>query len=133
LLLPTSADLVGAFVKDLSKVLDVSVTQKPTRSIHFFALTGITVNWKADADYFCVAVLVSGTGNSWAFGFDTVVPAIAGVSAVYLDTKILSGPIATNETPGISGIRVPVPEGTRLYLVNQTAGSMAVNCFIEQA
>ena len=131
--MPTSADLVGAFVKDLSKVLDVSVTQKPTRAIHFFALTGVTVNWKADADYFCIGVVVSGSGNSWSFGFDTVSPAVAGVSTVYLDTKILAGPIVTNETPAITGIRVPVPEGTRLYLVNGTAGSMSVSCFIEQA
>jgi hypothetical protein len=62
-----------------------------------------------------------------------VSPAVAGVSTVYLDSKILAGPVVTNETPGISGIRIPVPGRATLYLVNGTAGSMSVNCFLEEA
>jgi hypothetical protein len=130
MLLPSSADLVRAFVHDLGNVLETQVAEA-TRPLMFYALTGVTLSWIADADYRCVAVIVSGTGNSWFFGLDTKNPASIGTSTVYLDTKICGGPIATNETPVITGISVPVPAKSTLSLVNGTAGSMALTCFLQ--
>lgn len=96
-----------------------------------FALTGATASWIADQDYALIGAVVSGSGNSWKFGFDKVNPAVVGTTAVYLDTTILSGPTVTNTAPQITGIRIPVPSKATLYLVNNTAGSMGVNVFLE--
>jgi len=129
MILPSSAELVRAFLHDLSNVLDTAEAPA-TRPVMFYALTGVTVKWIADADYRLVAVICSGTGNSWFFGLDTQNPATIGTSSVYLDTKICGGPIATNETPMLTGISVPVPAKSTLSLVNATAGSMALTCFL---
>lgn len=133
LILPSSADLVSAFSRDLAQVSAIFAAQnaKPTRCVMFYALTGVTLTWDADADYSLIGFLVSGTGNSWFFGSDNKNPAIIGTSTVYLDTKFAGGPLATNETPAVSNINIPIPKGTRLYLVNQTAGSMALTAYLQ--
>jgi hypothetical protein len=127
--LPTAADLVRAFVKDLGAVFDFGGTAVATRCIHFFTLSGATTSWVADRDCVCVGAMVLGSGNSWSFGFDKVNPAAVGTTGIYF-SKILASPLLTNLTPVITGLGIPVPLGSTLYLVNGSASSIAVNAFL---
>jgi hypothetical protein len=125
--------LVSAFLKDLSHVLDTQASAIPTRPVFFYAVTGATASWTADADYVLIGFVCSGSGNTWKFGSDSANPSGVGVTGVFLDTNFGGGPFATNQTQLMSGIRIPIPEKTKLFLVNATASSMGLTAYLQRS
>jgi hypothetical protein len=65
LLLPSSADLVRAFVQDLSNVLNVSVGgAEETIPLYLYVSGTTTVTWTPDVDYFVVGIQVDGASST---------------------------------------------------------------------
>jgi hypothetical protein len=66
LILPSSAELVRAFVKDLGNVLDVSIGggAEETIPLYLYVAGTSTVTWTPDVDYFVVNLAIDGASST---------------------------------------------------------------------
>jgi hypothetical protein len=118
--LPSAADLVAAFVKDLSNVLNLSIGEaKPTRTIIFTSSTTAIQNWRADADYVIVAITASSTSVQVLSLDQTPTTILSAVDKVNSGAGLI---LATNFVGTIYGLRFPLPNGSRLYWAPAASG-----------
>ena len=122
-----------AFIRDLGTILDsTSEGLEETRTLTMTTLTGVTNSWKADADYHVTGYeYIGNTGNGWQVSTDATSRFIGGVTENTLDTVILGGRSANQFfAVAMSGLRIPIPEGTRIYFINGTAATQTVVLYL---
>lgn len=124
--LPSAADLVRAFVTDLSKVLDVSVgAQNDTFTVTMDAATGTSVFWVVDRDCHLTQVgWVQVGGNSQAIARTNLSSAVVNTPAgTVTANKVIAYTSAAATWFPFSNHREPFKAGERIWLCNQSAAT----------
>ena len=131
---PSPAELISAFVKDLSDLLD---SQRPvdlstTRHVVLTSGTGTNASWKLDADYFFIGLSIIGAGgNTWSLNTDNRSSATPGIGTVEVDT-VLYRAVSLTGNLIVSGLKTPLNAGSTLYFVNGTAFTQVLNVFLQR-
>jgi len=130
--LPTSADLVRAFVADLSAVLNVdSPTTTTVPRMFFIAGSDSAFSWLADLDGFLVAIQDDGAAGATVHAIALskfATTDFAGVSRLF--PQIIYVQQMANPS-FISGIRFPVRKHDRLWFANGSASPFRVVLWFE--
>jgi len=125
LLLPSSAQIVGAFVRDLQNVLHGQTDEPPTRTIVFTFLAAQQQSWTADRDVVIVGVYANGaiivSLNASYVSYNSVY----GVTKVYSDIIFVNPAAATQS--GYSKIFFPVTTSTKVYVLSNGVGHAILN------
>jgi ABC-type xylose transport system substrate-binding protein len=119
--LPTSSEIVSAFVKDLSNVaaLFSAGGEKPTRTIVFTSSTTAIQAWRADGDYFIVAVTAN-TASVQVLSLDaTPATILQAVDRVNSAPNVV---VAQSFTGLVFGLRHPIKAGDKLYWAPAASG-----------
>lgn len=127
--LPSAADLVRAFVKDLGNVLDTDAgAVRKTRSLAFISGgAAATFQWKADADYFYIGCH-SGAGAQVTVSTSGQANPALGTKASWVGGDIL------HITPTTTATTVPaqhafIPKDTTVTVVINAAQVTALLVF----
>jgi hypothetical protein len=119
--LPSSADLVRAFLADLSTVLDVGQEQDLAVSFTFVS-SAIVITFTPDRDY----VLVGAAANAGVIISTNAALTFANVQAA------TSGPrsdilwVIVNPTSTATGLAIPLAQGTKYSLVSNGGCTLVI-------
>lgn len=132
MILPSAADIVAAFVRDLGNVIALSQGATPPQRVIYLAVgTGVSNSWLLDADYEFTAAIIDGQSASWAIELDsTNTSAIQGSAPkTYLDQVLATG---TSTPRFINGLKIPMKRGQRIYCFNGSAGSQWYTLYLNR-
>jgi hypothetical protein len=126
-ILPSSAELVSSFMKDLSRVLDVSVTSTPEEfTILFWRAAGTSSTWTADRDCHLVGVMTVSGSASVALTLDGTgytTNFAAGGDGKRGNILYLGG---TSTFSGRIDCNVPIKAGQKMTFTNNGASNGAL-------
>ena len=131
MMLPSAADLVRAFVKDLANVFEGETFGAAAESVQvtLSAGAGALAAWTADRDYVLTNVISLTNVVSWVLSFDgvTVTNYFNNVSGVFIGNVLAANAQATGNFPQ----RTPIPKGRVLRYFNGGASQSKVLLTLE--
>jgi len=135
--LPSSQEIVSAFVRDLQHVLNTSASSNwPVwRPLWLWSNTaGSTMSWKADRDYVIRAVSFAGYSASFVLSFSgmTVTQSEPASNQSLIDDVIFSYHSTGTIGPMQRFVNVPLKNQQLIKLFNGTAGGIGVLVSLEQ-
>lgn len=131
--LPSAADLVRAFVKDLGNVFENVFDQDtPTITVYIYSTGGASTLWVSDADYILTNVTCDGgTGINIVVTFDNSTYAANHATGVAKKGAILA---TFSSNAGQNHLQTtPVQSGQKIYVNNASASNAAVMLFLKKA
>jgi len=120
--LPSSAALIDSFLKDLRGIAGLfsqATPSNPTRTILFTSSTTAIQFWRADADYFLVAVTGSSTSIQVLSMNSTPSSILVAADKVTSDPGFIFG---GNFVGNVFGFRHPLPNQAKLYWAPAASG-----------
>jgi hypothetical protein len=122
-MLPSSADLTRAFIKDLGNVLDVGASAGATTSVMFFGGSGVQVVFTVPKDMTITLVMpVSGSASiCLSTDSSTYQTNFAAAGNLKFGSLIYMGGTGTTQTP--IPMSWPVSTGQKLYWTNNSGSN----------